>query len=100
MTTKQLLKSFPGVDGISWSPDGREFAYGNVGGAPSKTASVTILDVNSGQKVYTFKVSDPAAQMVSMDAAWSPDGRYIVSSESIEASPSGKQSYIVKVWVA
>ncbi len=98
VTTKQLLKSFPGVDGISWSPNGQEFAYSNVGGAPSKTASVTILDVNSGQKVYTYQVSDPAAQI--MDAAWSPDGRYIVSAESIELSAFGKQSYVVKVWVA
>jgi len=88
------------VDGISWSPNGQEFAYGNVGGAPSKTASVTILDVNSGQKVYTYQVSDPAAQMIRMDAAWSPDGRYIVSAESIELSAFGKQSYVVKVWVA
>jgi uncharacterized protein with WD repeat len=95
VTTKQLLKSFPGVDGIAWSPNGREFAYGNVGGAPSKTASVTILDVNSGQKVYTFQASDPIASL-----AWSPDDRYIVSAENIESSPSGKQSFIVKVWVA
>jgi len=100
VTTKQLLKSFPGVDGISWSPNGQEFAYGNVGGAPSKIASVTILDVNSGQKVYTYQVSDPAAQMIRMDATWSPDGRYIVSAESIESSAFGKQSYVVKVWVA
>jgi DNA-directed RNA polymerase specialized sigma24 family protein len=33
-------------------------------------------------------------------AAWSPDGRYIVSAESIESSAFGKQSYVVKVWVA
>ena len=98
MTTKQLLKSFPGVDGISWSPNGQEFAYSNVGGAPAKTASVTLLDVNSGQKVYTYQVTDPAAQIT--DAAWSPDGRYIVSAESIESSTFGKQSYVVKVWVA
>jgi Tol biopolymer transport system component len=100
VTPKQLLKSFPGVDGISWSPNGREFAYGNVGGAPSKTASVTILDVNSGQKVYTFQVSDPSAQMLRMDAAWSPDGRYILSAERIQSPPADQQSYIVKVWVA
>jgi Tol biopolymer transport system component len=95
VTTKQLLKSFPGVDGISWSPNGQEFAYGNVGGAPSKTTSVTILDVNSGQKVYTFQVSDPIVSL-----AWSPDGRYIVSAESIQSPPAGQQSFIVKVWVA
>ena len=100
VTTKQLLKSFPGVGGITWSPNGQEFAYSNVGGAPSNTASVTILDANSGQKVYTFQVSDPAALTIQMDAAWSPDGRYIVSAENIESSPFIKQSYIVKVWVA
>ena len=100
VTTKQLLKSFPGVEGISWSPDGQEFVYSNVGGAPSQAASVTILDVNSGQKVYTFQVSDPAAQMVNMGAAWSPGGRYIVSAESIQSPPAGEQSYVVKVWEA
>jgi Tol biopolymer transport system component len=100
VTTKQLLKSFPGVYGISWSPDGREFAYGNVGGAPSKTASVTILEVNTGQKVYTFQVSDPEAQMISIDPAWSPDGRYILSAEGIQSPPADRQSHIVKVWVA
>jgi Tol biopolymer transport system component len=95
VTTKQLLKSFPGVGRIAWSPNGQEFAYSNVGSAPSKTASVTVLDVNSGQKVYSYQESNPA-----MDAAWSPDGRYLVSAESDASPASGQQSYIVQVRVA
>jgi WD40 repeat protein len=98
--TGQLLKSFAGVDGISWSPDGHEFAYANVGGAPSAKASVTILNVNTGQKVYVYQVSGQAAQTINVDAVWSPDGKYIASAESIQLSTFGKQSYIVKVWVA
>ena len=93
VTTSQLLKSFSGVDGISWSPDGQEFAYANVGGAPS----VTILNVNTGQKVYVYQVS---GQAINVDAVWSPDGKYIASAEGIQSSAFDKQSYVVKVWVA
>ena len=104
VTTKQLIKSFSGVDEISWSPNGHEFAYGDVIGKPGTTAGVTILDVKTGQKVYRFQVSDPAAQQVGIGGVWSPNGKYIVSAESIQssasASPMYQQSYIVKVWVA
>lgn len=100
VTTSQLLKSFSGIDGISWSPDGQEFAYANVGDAPSAKASVTILNVNTGQKVYVYQVSGHAAQAIRVDAVWSPDGKYIASAEGTQSSAFDKQSYVVKVWVA
>jgi WD40 repeat protein len=98
--TGQLLKSFTGVDGISWSPDGHEFAYANYVGALSAKANVTILNVDTGQTVYVYQVSGNAAQAVGLDAFWSPDGKYILSAESIESPPYGKQSYRVNIWVA
>ena len=98
--TGRLLKSFAGVDGISWSPDGNEFVYANYVGAPSVKASITILNINTGQTVYVYQVSGNTGQAISLDAAWSPDGRYILSVESITLSPNGKQSYRVKVWMA
>jgi WD40 repeat protein len=98
--TGQLLKSIAGIDGISWSPDGHEFVYANYVGAPSAKASVTILNVNTGQTIYVYQVSGNAGQGIGLDAVWSPNGKYIASVESIESSPYGKQSYRVKVWVA
>jgi WD40 repeat protein len=98
--TGQLLKSFPGVGGISWSPDGHEFVYANNSGAPSSKASITILNVNTGQKVYVYQVSGNAGQAIRLDAVWSPDSKYIASVESIESSTFDKQSYRVKVWMA
>jgi Tol biopolymer transport system component len=100
VTTKQLLKSFPGVDAVSWSPNGQEFAYGNLSGTSSQTASVTILNVNSGQKVYVYQASGPAAQTVNVVPAWSPDGKYIASAASIQPPSGSQQSYQVTVWVA
>jgi WD40 repeat protein len=100
VTTSQLLKSFSGINGISWSPDGQQFAYANAGGTPSARASVTILNVNTGQKVYVYQVAGQAAQTIRVDAVWSPDGKYIASAEGIQSSAFDKQSYIVKVWVA
>jgi Tol biopolymer transport system component len=96
----QLLKTFAGVDGISWSPDGHEFVYTNYVGEPSAKASVTILNVITDQKVYVYQVSGNAGQSIDLDAAWSPDGKYIASAETIQSSPYGKQSFRVKVWVA
>jgi hypothetical protein len=98
--TGQLLKSFASIDGISWSPDGHELVYANYVGAPSTKASVTILNVNTGQTVYVYQVSGNAGQAIGLDALWSPDGRYILSAENIVSSPYGKQSFRVKVWVA
>jgi len=86
--------------GISWSPVGQEFAYATVVGVPSAKASVTILNVNTGQKVYVYQVSGQAAQIINVDAAWSPDGQYIASAEGIQSSAFDKQSHVVKVWVA
>ena len=100
MKTGQLLKSFAGVDGISWSPDGHEFVYANYIGAPSAKAIVTILNIDTGQTVYVYQVSGHAGQAIGLDAVWSPDGKYVASAESIELSPYSKQSYRVKVWVA
>lgn len=103
VTTRQLLKTIPGVDGVSWSPDGTAFVYSDLGGSATK-ASVTILDVTSGQKVYTFHSSAPAAQVDSLGAVWSPTGTYIVSVENIQSAtttaPYGQQAYVVKVWLA
>jgi len=100
VTTNQLLKSFSGIEGISWSPSGQEFAYASVGGAPSAKASITILNFNTGQKVYVYQVSGRAAQIINVDAIWSPDGKYIASAEGIQSPAFDKQSHVVKVWVA
>lgn len=101
--TKQLLKTIPGVDSVSWSPTGQEFVYSDLGTRGPK-ASVTILKVTSGQKVYTFQSSDPQAQIDGLSGVWSPTGSYIVTVESREVAqtPSAvpQQSYIVQVWVA
>jgi WD40 repeat protein len=98
--TNRLLKSFSGINGISWSPDGQEFAYANVGDTPSAKTSITILNVTTGQKVYVYQVSAQAAQTISVDAVWSPDGKYIASAEGSQSSTLDKQSYGVKIWVA
>jgi dipeptidyl aminopeptidase/acylaminoacyl peptidase len=100
VTTSRLLKSFSGIDGISWSPGGQEFAYPNVGGTATAKASITILNVNTGQKVYVYQVSGHAGQTISVDGVWSPDGKYIASAEGSQSSAFDKQSYVVKVWLA
>ncbi len=101
VTTKQVIKTFPGVAGVSWSPDGKEFVYSDLSGS-EKAASVTILDVNSGKKVYTYQVSEAAALRVTLGGVWSPTGTSIMTVESIEpaqaASPLPQQSYVIKVW--
>jgi WD40 repeat protein len=108
VTTKQLIKSFPGVNSISWSPNGKEFAYNDMVGGGA-TSSVTILDVNSGQKVYTYHVSASSkGQSVDLSTpSWSPDGKYIVTIEFRQTPPfqqsspvpTQQPSAVVQVWV-
>ena len=92
-----------GFGAIAWLPDGQEFVYSDRG-VPGTKASVTILNVTSGQKVYTFQSSEPTAQVDSIGGLWSPTGTYIVSVENIQAATTTasipQQSYVVKVWVA
>lgn len=108
--TKQLIKSFAGVAAstLTWSPSGKEIAYKN-NTSGDTTAGVTLLNVDSGQKVYTYHVSAQAKQTVDISApAWSPDGKYIVTSESSSPIPTTnnhvqqnpQQSYVVKIWAA
>jgi len=102
--TGQLLKSypgtFPGIDELSWSPDGQQAVY-SVDNFTT-TASMIIMDINSGQQIYTYQVSDPTAQRVHLAGTWSPDGKYIAGVENVYPTLQvlGQTTHIVKVWTA
>lgn len=100
--TKQQIKSIAGItaNSMAWSPNGKEIAYNTpIGG--DTTSSVIIVDVNSGQKLYTYKVSTKAPQSVNISVAgWTPDGQYIVTSEATRTSDGNTTSTVLKVWVA
>jgi hypothetical protein len=83
--TKQIVKSLSGIaaNSMAWSPNGNEIAYDtSIGGGA--TAGVTLLNMTTGQKVYTYNVSaQKKQQQVNISTpAWSPDGAYIVTSQS------------------
>ncbi|BCL79331.1 WD40 repeat domain-containing protein [Ktedonobacteria bacterium brp13] len=81
--TKALMKTFPGVTAseMAWSPNGDEIAYNTMIGG-GKTDAVTIMNIKSGQKVYTYQVSAPSQHTINIGSpAWSPDGKYILTSE-------------------
>jgi WD40 repeat protein len=102
VTTRQLVKSIAGlnVSTWAWSPDGQKIAYASSysDGSASPAAVAAVLDVNSGQTVYPYKVSSGTIGAL----AWSPNGNYIVTSDNMlqDTTPTLQQSYVVQVWVA
>jgi WD40-like Beta Propeller Repeat len=93
--TGRIVKSLSGIaaDSMAWSPDGKEIAYDtSIGGGA--TAGVTLLNVTTDQKVYTYSVSAQGKQQVNIGVpAWSPDGTYIVTSESTSSLVSTSLPY-------
>jgi len=81
-----LLKTYTGGSAFVWSPDGRELAvYSPPFASPfsqTNTPTMTVLDADTGKGVglYTSK-----NQMI-FSASWSPDGRSIATSESLDNS--------------
>jgi WD40 repeat protein len=95
ISSKKLVKTYPGVTSFTWSPDGKELAtytsLFDLNRLPkTKTGNVVIIDATSGAQVALYKSQHPSIDTVS----WSPDGRYLASAE---ASSTGSQ---ILVWVA
>lgn len=95
ITSKKLVKTYPGITSFVWSPDGKELAtytshvYPN--GLPNTKANqVVIIDATSGVQVALYTSQHLSIYAVS----WSPDGRYLVSAEP---GSTGNQ---ILVWIA
>ncbi len=78
---------------LSWSPDGKYLAYVS----NSVVSWVNIIDVNSGQQIYTYKGHAQSSNYIAT-LAWSPNGKYIASGEG--QTPVGKTTPTLKVWTA
>lgn len=107
-----LVKQYPSgiwADSLAWSPDGQEFAYqGMLGTGKNAVSAVIIADVSSGQQIYAYKapVTGVFVEGSGQVLAWSPNGKYIVSTQvSSSASKNDQMTQpeppeVAKVWVA
>ena len=74
------------IEGLAWSPDGKRLAASCFG----ETAKV--LDVETGEALFTLTAVDDAPQSV----AWSPDGKRLATAKSpwgvtVRAAETGKE---------
>ncbi|GCE06910.1 WD40 repeat domain-containing protein [Dictyobacter aurantiacus] len=94
---QKLLKTYKGVSGFAWSPDGKELAaYTSPFTGPffqAKTSKVTILDAGSGAQVGLYTSQN---RMI-FSASWSPDGHSIVTRESSGINSTNNQ---IVIWAA
>ena len=72
-----------GLTDLTWSPDGRSIA--------SAGNHIQLWDVATGKTYYTFTKNPFSIRVL----AWSPNGQYIVSTDSPETSTS-----TIQVWIA
>lgn len=105
-----LVKQYPSgiwADSLAWSSDGQEFAYqGTLGTGKNAISAVIIADASSGQQIYAYKA--PATSVIvegsGQSLAWSPDGKYIVSTQVSDSRSKDDQRpeppVVAKVWVA
>ena len=70
MTQSNWISSGSGFFDLSWSPDGRYLAFGDV--APNMIGRIAIYDTDSGKTF--FATSD---RFDSYSPAWSPDGKWL-----------------------
>lgn len=102
----KLVKQYPriGNDVMVWSPDGKEFAYsGGVGTGKDATNAVIIVDASSGNQIYAYKAPPTSVFMNGLPLAWSPDGKYIVSTQVVGQETNNQIMQlpeVAKVWVA
>lgn len=92
LTGQTTVKPFGGsqntiIFGISWSPDGSRLALDQQVENPSIGTQVTLWSTTSGTQLYSFATS--------YDATWSPDGKYISTTEG-----TGSGGVYTAVWVA
>jgi WD40 repeat protein len=80
----KLLKTYPGNNSFAWSPDGKELAtyvsLMNEAFPPAKkqAGKITILKATSGGQVAVYTSQNKSIANV----VWSPDGRYLASTEN------------------
>ncbi len=126
-TTWQLVKQYPGVSTLDWSPDGKQLAL--VG---QDQPGVRIVEALTGQMVKQFtgtqataihwspdgiRLSEESSSgeitiwsvadgklrytfpVYASEATWSPDGRYIACIQEVKTS-SGYANPEIAVWIA
>lgn len=86
------LKAEKGITSINWSPDGSRIEVE----VQSVHSSIQILDASNGALLYTFAENGDGG-------VWSPDGKYIASSQSVDVVEADQKHYVesrILVWVA
>lgn len=86
---KQVKQYDIGTDsGPAWSPDGKYLAYGGYD-KRDQVDEIIIINATTDKQVYVYKGQHALVGLI----AWSPNGRYIASSEE-----KTDENMVVKVW--
>jgi WD40 repeat protein len=100
-----VLKGHAGeVHSVVFSPDGKRLASGGIGGpfvaqGPGRgTDEVKVWDVQTGQDIFTRKVS--RSRFSGPRLAFSPDGKRLASSSNLLNVDASSESGEVEVWDA